>query len=54
MTWVPQKGTGLECFSDDAYRYIYSPKRIKLLSDTPKHCFRDLPDDPFTGLTRLG
>jgi hypothetical protein len=53
MTWVPSKGSGLECFADDAYRYAYTAKRIRLLPDRARHCFRSLPKDPFTELVRL-
>ena len=52
MTWV-QNPNGLRCFADDAYRYRYTPTRITLLPDTAKHCHRELPDDPFTHLTRV-
>jgi hypothetical protein len=30
------------------------PEAAQAAPDTAKHCFRDLPDVPFTGLTRLG
>jgi hypothetical protein len=52
MTWV-QNPNGLKCFADDAYAYRFTPTRIALLPDTAAHCNRELPDDPFTHLTRV-
>lgn len=52
MTWV-QNPSGVKCFDDDAYQYRYKQARIDLLPDTAEHCNRELPDDPFTRLTRV-